>query len=166
MNNIGTNSIKQARRKLFGEISELEEEITDLERAFPANSSNHRTLPGVPTPSKPVPHTMMLGKEGARKTKGTTYQCPPVLKAGCNNQQNQGVGDPSSDACKIGDYVYCYDAGPTHVMLGSDGAHKEKGKIYDCPQGMKGGCNNTQKQGIGEPNSDACKEGYFVYCYS
>jgi len=72
----------------------------------------YNDTPQAPPPAPPPPctsTTTVVLNEGQAKQSCVTYQCPPGLPyAGCNNENGQGVGPPTSDLCLDGDYVYCY----------------------------------------------------------
>ena len=54
----------------------------------------------------------MIGTFETRKKTGVNYICPIGKNAGCNassgHMKGKSVGYPSSEACKIDNYIYCY----------------------------------------------------------
>tara|TARA_R110002073_G_scaffold217513_2_gene377581 strand:+ start:4583 stop:5533 length:951 start_codon:yes stop_codon:yes gene_type:complete len=59
-----------------------------------------------------------------------------------------------------------YSHPPTVRMIPEGGARKEANTYYTVPSGCVAGCNNSSGQGVGSPNSDACKIGNYIYRYS
>ena len=57
-------------------------------------------------------------------------------------------------------------AGITAVTLSPPaGAQKEACVEYSCPNGYVAGCNNSQGETVGSPNSTTCLDGDSIYCY-
>ena len=55
---------------------------------------------------------------------------------------------------------------PTVLMIPEGGARKEANTYYTVPSDCVAGCNNSSGQGVGSPNSDACKIGNSIYLYN